>query len=51
MTRDRILDAALRCIEEQSLVHASSAQIARQAGMTWGATPTRSLPTNVASHA
>lgn len=36
-TRDRILDAALHCIEKQSLVHASSAEIARQAGMTWGA--------------
>lgn len=36
-SRDRILDAALECIESVSLVHASSAAIARQAGMTWGA--------------
>jgi AcrR family transcriptional regulator len=35
-TRRRVLDAALSCIIERGFYRASSNEIARQAGMTWG---------------
>jgi AcrR family transcriptional regulator len=36
-SRVQILDAALAAIEEVGLEHASASEIARRAGMTWGA--------------
>ena len=35
-TRRRVLDAAVSCIIERGFYRASSNEIARQAGMTWG---------------
>jgi AcrR family transcriptional regulator len=35
-TRRKVLDAAVRCIIERGFYRASSNEIARQAGMTWG---------------
>lgn len=35
-TRRRVLDAAVSCIVERGFYRASSNEIARQAGMTWG---------------
>jgi AcrR family transcriptional regulator len=36
-TRDQILDVALACVDEGGLAYASSNEIARRAGITWGA--------------
>ena len=36
-TRTRVLESAVACIDELGIARASSNEIARRAGMTWGA--------------